>query len=83
MIGRFTNPDGTNYVEPGLMEMLERFRTGRLQVFSNLAPWFEEFRRYHRKKERYIKSMTTLWTPHVMHQFQLHGLGRTGQSVNK
>ena len=43
MIGRFTNADGTNYVEPGLMEMLERFRTGRLQVFSNLTPWFEEF----------------------------------------
>ena len=41
MVGKFTNPDGTNYVEPGLMEMLERFRTGRLQVFSNLSPWFE------------------------------------------
>jgi hypothetical protein len=55
MIGRFTNADGTNYVEPGLMEMLERFRTGRLQVFNNLAPWFEEFRRYHRKKGKIHK----------------------------
>ena len=55
MIGRFTNADGTNYVEPGLMEMLERFRTGRLQVFNNLTPWFEEFRRYHRKKGKIHK----------------------------
>lgn len=60
MIGRFTNPDGTNYVEPALMEMLERFRTGRLQVFSNLVPWFEEFRRYHRKKGKIHKEFDDL-----------------------
>jgi hypothetical protein len=60
MIGKFTNPDGTNYVEPGLMEMLERFRTGRLQVFSNLSPWFEEFRRYHRKKGKIHKEFDDL-----------------------
>jgi len=60
MIGRFTNADGTNYVEPGLMEMLERFRTGRLQVFSNLTPWFEEFRRYHRKKGKIHKDFDDL-----------------------
>ena len=68
MIGKFTNPDGTNYVEPALMEMLERFRTGRLKVFSNLTPWFEEFRRYHRKKERSIKSSMTLWMQHDIRQ---------------
>jgi hypothetical protein len=60
MIGKFTNPDGTNYVEPGLMEMLERFRTGRLRVFSNLVPWFEEFRRYHRKKGKIHKEFDDL-----------------------
>lgn len=60
MIGRFTNPDGTNYVEPALMEMLERFRTGRLKVFSNLTPWFEEFRRYHRKKGKIHKDFDDL-----------------------
>lgn len=60
MIGKFTNPDGTNYVEPGLMEMLERFRTGRLQVFSTLVPWFEEFRRYHRKKGKIHKEFDDL-----------------------
>jgi hypothetical protein len=60
MIGKFTNADGSNYVEPGLMEMLERFRTGRLQVFSNLAPWFEEFRRYHRKRGKIHKEFDDL-----------------------
>jgi hypothetical protein len=60
MIGRFTNADGTNYVEPALMEMLERFRTGRLRVFSNLVPWFEEFRRYHRKKGKIHKEFDDL-----------------------
>ena len=60
MIGKFTNPDGTNYVEPGLMEMMERFRTGRLQVFKNLTPWFEEFRRYHRKKGKIFKEFDDL-----------------------
>lgn len=60
MIGKFTNPDGTNYVEPALMEMLERFRTGRLKVFSNLTLWFEEFRRYHRKKGKIHKEFDDL-----------------------
>lgn len=60
MIGKFTNPDGTNYVEPALMEMLERFRTGRLKVFNNLLPWFEEFRRYHRKKGKIHKEFDDL-----------------------
>lgn len=60
MIGKFTNADGSNYVEPGLMEMLERFRTGRLQVFRNLAPWFEEFRRYHRKRGTIVKEYDDL-----------------------
>ena len=60
MIGRFTNPDGTNYVEPGLMELLERMRTGRFKVFEHLKPWFEEFRRYHRKKGKIHKEFDDL-----------------------
>ena len=60
MIGKFTNPDGTNYVEPGLMELLERMRTGRFKVFEHLKPWFEEFRRYHRKKGKIHKEFDDL-----------------------
>lgn len=43
-----TFPDGSNGVEAGVAEMLDRMQTGRLKVFSHLAQWFEEFRLYHR-----------------------------------
>lgn len=45
---RATHPDGTNSVEAGIADMLERMQTGRLKVFSNNEEWFEEFRLYHR-----------------------------------
>lgn len=38
-----------NFVEPGIMEMLQRMKTGRLKVFSTCGRFFEEMRRYHRK----------------------------------
>lgn len=52
---RATFEDGTNGVEAGLMEMLERMQTGRFKVFSNLVDWFEEFRMYHRKDGKVVK----------------------------
>lgn len=45
---RATWDDGSNGVEAGNFEMLDRMRTGRLKVFSNLGVWFDEFRLYHR-----------------------------------
>lgn len=87
MIGKFTNPDGTNYVEPGLMEILERMRTGRFKVFEHLKPWFEEFRRYHRKKGKIHKEFDDLMDAtryaaisvtrygQNMAEMQLHGRG--------
>lgn len=52
---RSTFPDGTNGVEAGLMDMLQRMQTGRLKVFANCADWFAEFRRYHRKDGKVVK----------------------------
>ena len=52
---RATFPDGTNGVEAGLMEMLDRMQTGRLKVFSHLNDWFDEFRLYHRKDGKVVK----------------------------
>lgn len=46
---------GGNDVEAGVMDILDRMRTGRLKVFDHLAPWFEEFRTYHRKDGRIVK----------------------------
>jgi hypothetical protein len=52
---RATFEDGSNGVEAGISEMLDRMLTGRLRVFSHLAEWFEEFRLYHRKNGLIVK----------------------------
>lgn len=52
---RATFEDGTNGVEAGITEMLERMQQGRLKVFSHLTEWFEEFRLYHRKDGLIVK----------------------------
>jgi phage terminase large subunit-like protein len=61
MIGqRATFEDGTNGVEAGIAEMLDRMQTGRLKVFSNLNDWWEEFRMYHRKEGLIVKQSDDL-----------------------
>lgn len=52
---RATFENGSNNVEPGLSELLDRMRTGRFKVFANLEPWLEEFRLYHRKAGKIVK----------------------------
>jgi phage terminase large subunit-like protein len=47
--------DGTNGVEAGVSEMLDRMQTGRLKVASHLSDWWEEFRLYHREDGRIVK----------------------------
>lgn len=55
-----TFADGSNGVEAGLMEMLDRMQTGRLKVFRHLDEWFQEFRLYHRKDGKVVKEMDDL-----------------------
>lgn len=55
MGSRATWPDGSNSVEAGIMEMLDRMQTGRLKVFDHLEGWFEEYRLYHRKDGKIVK----------------------------
>ncbi len=45
---RATFEDGSNGLEAGVMEMLDRMQTGRWKVFSTCQAWFAEFRLYHR-----------------------------------
>ncbi len=52
---RATFEDGTNGVEAGVADMLERMQTGRLKVFQHLADWFQEFNLYHRKDGLIVK----------------------------
>ena len=52
---RATFEDGSNGVEAGISEMLERMQTGRWRVFSTCKSWIEEFRMYHRKNGLIVK----------------------------
>lgn len=54
-VERATFDDGTNGVEAGLSEMLQRMQTGRFKVFSTCRLWFEEFRLYHRQDGKVVK----------------------------
>lgn len=61
MMETFYNPvdwDGKkhNLVEPGIIEMVTRMKTGRLKVFKTCGRFFEEMRRYHRKDGRIVKT---------------------------
>jgi hypothetical protein len=50
-----TFENGSNGVEAGITEMLERMQTGRLLVFNELREWQEEFNFYHRKDGLIVK----------------------------
>lgn len=52
--------DGGRSVEAGLMEMLDRMRTGRFKVFAQLEEWLREFRLYHRENGVIAKEMDDL-----------------------
>lgn len=43
-----TFPDGSNGVEAGVMDMLDRMKTGRWKVFRTCDGWIQELRLYHR-----------------------------------
>lgn len=52
---RATFEDGTNGLEAGVTEMLDRMLTGRWKVFEHLEDWLNEFRLYHRKDGLIVK----------------------------
>lgn len=52
---RATFEDGSNGVEAGLMDMLQRMQTGRFKVFNTCVDFLEEFRMYHRKDGKVVK----------------------------
>lgn len=43
-------------VEAGLMDILKRMQTGKWKVFNHLNDWFHEFRLYHRKDGKIVKT---------------------------
>ena len=57
---RATFDDGTNGLEAGVIEMLDRMHTGRWKVFAQCEDWFGEFRLYHRDNGRIVKERDDL-----------------------
>lgn len=52
---RYDNDTGGSQKQwPIIEDVLERMQTGRFKVFSNLEPWFEEFRNYHTKDGKIV-----------------------------
>jgi hypothetical protein len=47
--------DGSNSVEAGVLDLLDRMKTGRFKVAAHLGDWWEEFRLYHRKNGQIVK----------------------------
>ena len=63
MMKHFSNPPaegdngsgkGNNSVEAGISELLQRFETGRLQIFESCQETLEELRLYHRKNGKVV-----------------------------
>lgn len=52
---RATFEDGSNSVEAGLMDILDRMQTGRFKVFRTCGAWLEERRIYHRVNGKVVK----------------------------
>ncbi len=52
--------DGSNGVEAGVLDMLERMQTGRWKVFETCGAWLSEFRLYHRDGGRIVKTADDL-----------------------
>jgi phage terminase large subunit-like protein len=50
-----THADGGYQTEPGILEMLQRMRTGRIKIAAHLGDWWQEFRNYHRKDGLIVK----------------------------
>lgn len=55
-----THKQGGFGVEAGLMDMLDRMKSGRFKVFRTLTEWFDEFRLYHRQDGRVFKQFDDL-----------------------
>lgn len=50
-----THEEGGYGLEAGIMEMLDRMKTGRWKVFRQCEDWLAEFRYYHRKEGVIVK----------------------------
>jgi hypothetical protein len=55
-----SHESGGNSVEAGIVDMMDRFQTGRLKVFETCENYFAEMRTYHRKDGKIVKDKDDL-----------------------
>lgn len=60
LMEKATHEDGSNSVEAGVLDMLQRMQTGRWAVFNTCQGWLEEFRLYHRDEGKIVKERDDL-----------------------
>lgn len=60
MPARATFEDGSSGVEAGILDMIDRMKTGRFKVAGHLTEWWEEYRLYHRKGGLIVKERDDL-----------------------
>lgn len=71
---KFTNPDDTNYIEPGIMAMQEAMSQGRFKIFRGQCDeLIEEMRTYHRDKHGNIVAERDDVISAVRYGFQMVG----------
>jgi phage terminase large subunit-like protein len=76
----FSNPDGTTYVEPGIMALQNAIQAGKFLVFRGQCPEFvEETRSYHRDHRGQIVKERDDVLDAVRYGFQM--IGRHGTEV--
>jgi hypothetical protein len=84
----FENPDGSNYVEPGLFAMQQAMSEGRFFIFRGTAqPLIDELRSYHRDEKGKIVKVRDDVIDACRYGFQMvatHGvqLGNLGRKID-
>ena len=77
---RATFDDGTNGVEAGVSDMLQRMQTGRWKVFRTCGLWLEEFRLYHREDGKIVKERDDVLSA-SRYALMMKRFARTAESV--
>lgn len=72
-----------NFVEPGIMEIFQRMKTGRFKIFSTCQPLFAEMRQYHRKDGKVVKKGDDLVDAMRYSALSVIGRGETPASAGR
>lgn len=82
MLPEHANQGGLFALEAGVVEMLTAMREGLFKVFATCAPWWTEFRTYHRKKGEIVKRADDLMSA-TRYAFMSKHLARHEENLSK